>query len=698
MISEAPLLHPFGIPETSAAWAHIPTELKDRNQWVVWKRKKVPYNPRNRQSASTKDPSTWSSFDEAVAAYKNSDFKGVGFVFTTDDPYFGVDLDQCRNPATGEIEPWAKSIVDSLDSYTDISQSGTGLHVIVKGQLLGKKHKKNITGGGAIEMYDRKRYFTMSGNRLEGTPETINDRNIELGTLYTKTFGEPGNRPQKSVPTETEDTAQADGPTFIPTKITRPVIENDDELLDKARSAANGENFKTLFDRGDLSAYNKDHSSADLALCRMLTFWVGDDADRIDRLFRRSALIRPKWDESRPGGTYGSITIAKALKAEGFGKSEKKPDSKAQKKTGLRPWQDIIDSETDDVGYIVDGMIEEGGTSLLIARQKAGKSMLAGQMCIDVSFGEPFLQALNTKKGPVIYLDFENRPQILKARGKDLGQNRKLRDVYYACYARISERDLGLDGENLERLKQAVADLKPVLLVIDPLRLATSTDTNDAQKVVQLLERTSDLLAVNPKMGILIVHHVKKNQQDKEKTLKLRADPREWMDKVHGSQALLAHVDIIIGFEQDVDDLFTLATVPRSASPITWALEKAPGSQRFVRAGNESQIKMWTKTQRDHWENLPAEFSRSQGEELMAHSTLDRIIRKAIAVGMLQQDSQTKRYKKVVIGETKFCGTSGISIDNKELITGTHSGTTLGRVGQLPIPAVPETSQRESQI
>jgi putative DNA primase/helicase len=688
--------------------ANIPGELKALTQWVVWKLvirnekpTKVPFNPQNGQEAATNDPKSWSSFNDAVDTFSNGGFAGVGFVFTAADPYTGIDLDHCRNSETGEIEPWAREIVDSLNSYTELSQSGTGLHILIKGKLPGKKHKKPVGGAGAIEMYDSGRYFATTGNLLAGAPVDINDRDEELATIYALKFGDAEPAHKTNAGPTVEQPAVPSGPGFNAATITGPVIPKDEDLLKHARAAKNGAEFKALFDTGDMSAYDGDHNRADLALCSKLVYWCGNDPDRINRLFRRSKLIRPKWDEPRPGGTYGSRTIAKALSASGEGTGPTEAQGKfmetTQKKRGIRKWQEIVDSEVDGVGYVVEGMIEEGGTSLLIARQKAGKSMLAGQMCIDVANGEPFLGTLETKKGRVLYLDFENRPHVLKARGKDLGQNRLLDDVYFASWDRIAERDLGLDGENFTRLKKAVSELKPALLIIDPLRLATSMDTNEARGAVQLLERASELLAIQPKMAILIIHHVKKNQ-DPKNGLKLRADPREWMDKVHGSQALLAHVETIIGFEQDEEDLFTLATVPRSSNSITWALEKASGSQRFVLADNESQLKTWPKTQQENWHKLPPDFSRSEGDDLINHSTLDRLIRKAMPLGMLQQDPVTKRYSKTTIEQSGLAGTSGIIIQNKEVISGTESGTRRDEVGLPAVPPVSEQSQLEFQV
>lgn len=173
----------------------IPAELKDLRQWVVWdledrdgKTTKVPYCAKNGDLAKTDNPETWAGFDDAVAQVAKG-FSGIGFVFTNGDPYVGVDLDHCMDAQTGQIAPWAKTIVESLDSYAEISQSGNGIHIITKGILPGTRRKKTLEGGGAIEMYDQGRYFVVTGNRLEGTPEAINERATELAELHSKTLG-----------------------------------------------------------------------------------------------------------------------------------------------------------------------------------------------------------------------------------------------------------------------------------------------------------------------------------------------------------------------------------------------------------------------------------------------------------------------------------------------------------------------------
>lgn len=145
----------------------IPNELKARPQWVNWKfawdsKKwtKQPYNPRTGRRASTTDLLTWSTFAEVVEAYEEELYDGIGFVFCSGDPYVGVDLDNCVDPQTGEIAPWATQIVEGLDSYTELSPSGEGIHIIVKGKVPSPVKRKHI------EIYSIERYFTMTGHRV----------------------------------------------------------------------------------------------------------------------------------------------------------------------------------------------------------------------------------------------------------------------------------------------------------------------------------------------------------------------------------------------------------------------------------------------------------------------------------------------------------------------------------------------------
>jgi len=150
----------------------------------------------------------------------------------------------------------------------------------------------------AIEMYDRERYVTITGFALEGAPRTIEDRTTEVAALHARVaavidYGN-GHTALEACPPET--------------------ALSDDTLLEQARAARNGAKFAALW-AGDTSGHGRDDSAADIALASLLAFWTDRNPDRMDRLFRRSALMRAKWDERRGAQTYGERTIAAAISA-----------------------------------------------------------------------------------------------------------------------------------------------------------------------------------------------------------------------------------------------------------------------------------------------------------------------------------------------------------------------------------------------
>jgi len=120
----------------------IPETICEREQWVCWKKTqrdgnttKIPVTPGGGGFASSTDPETWAGFEIALEYARTGKADGVGFVFTDDDPIVGVDLDDCRDPETGEVDSEAQDIIERLDSYTEISPSGTGYHVLIEGEL-----------------------------------------------------------------------------------------------------------------------------------------------------------------------------------------------------------------------------------------------------------------------------------------------------------------------------------------------------------------------------------------------------------------------------------------------------------------------------------------------------------------------------------------------------------------------------------
>jgi putative DNA primase/helicase len=160
---------------------NIPKQLTERPQWVCWRleeRKgdmtKVPYTPGTLRRASSTDLMTWRTFSEALEAYEAGElpYDGIGFMFCSADPFVGIDIDDCRDPKSGHIEPWALKIADRVqEGYVEASPSGTGVHIIVEGSVRdgGRSRRKVRVGDevvGEVEMYSRERFFTITGEVL----------------------------------------------------------------------------------------------------------------------------------------------------------------------------------------------------------------------------------------------------------------------------------------------------------------------------------------------------------------------------------------------------------------------------------------------------------------------------------------------------------------------------------------------------
>jgi hypothetical protein len=279
----------------------IPEELQKLPRWVFWKwtRKngewtKVPYTPGIERRARPNDPSTWGTWDQIVnkPPDQGKEFDGIGYFFHEDDGYTGTDLDDAIDPETGELKPWAQEKVDKLSSYTETSPTQTGVKIVARGRKPSDKRCKTKYADGEVEMYHKARFFCLTGQRWPGTPEGVEERTQQIAEVYNEVFAKPEKEKARAPQSET--------PTLA-----------DDELLDKARAAKNGDKFARLYD-GDTSDYGDDDSSADQALCNMLAFWTDKDAARMVRLFRGSGLMREKWDERRGEKTYGQKTIEEA--------------------------------------------------------------------------------------------------------------------------------------------------------------------------------------------------------------------------------------------------------------------------------------------------------------------------------------------------------------------------------------------------
>lgn len=234
---------------------NVPDELKQCPRWMCWewreKDEEVPLRASNGRRAEVAKPSSWTTFDEAVRATRNRGLSGVGFVFVEGDPYIGVNLGDCRSP-DGDIAWWATRIVRELASYAEVSPTGKGVKLWLRAEPPGPRNRR-----GGVEMYASQRFFTVTGDHLAGTPSIVAARQEAVDDLYRRLF-------------------ESDGP--------------DMSFLSRAKRARNGAKFARLWN-GDIEGYDS-HSEADLALCRMLAWWIGPDPAWIEAAFSESGLAR----------------------------------------------------------------------------------------------------------------------------------------------------------------------------------------------------------------------------------------------------------------------------------------------------------------------------------------------------------------------------------------------------------------------
>ena len=255
---------------------NIPEELKVLRQWVVWRgvrredrMTKVPYGVATGRKASSTDPDTWCPFEDALAFYTAGNADGIGFVFAMEGGIVGVDLDKCVGDA-GEVAPPAESIVRALDSYTEFSVSGKGLHVLLKGTLPKGKRK------GPIEIYPSARYFTVTGH-VYGEQGELRENQAALDRVVGAVFGK----------------AKAAG-----ARPSRRIYCSNAETLDKAMAAKNGDKFRCLWEGDWQSLGYPSQSEADLALLSMLMYWTDGDEDRASVMFSQSGLARGEWERA----------------------------------------------------------------------------------------------------------------------------------------------------------------------------------------------------------------------------------------------------------------------------------------------------------------------------------------------------------------------------------------------------------------
>lgn len=242
----------------------VPQTLRNNRRWVLWRLedgKKKPYSANYNGLASTIKPHTWAYYSRAlqVKEYSGDDYNGLGYVFAEGDGLVFIDLDHCIDDS-GNFSAFAEEVINLMPkTYMEISQSGNGLHILVKGTI------ERAYKSDKLEIYAKGRYMAFTGNYLEAAePAPAQEAINELFKRYSL---------EPVQPEEIES---------------EPMRDDDETILRRARSGRNGAIFSALW-AGDWQEHYKSQSEADLRLIGLLWYY-SRNAEQVERLFINSGL------------------------------------------------------------------------------------------------------------------------------------------------------------------------------------------------------------------------------------------------------------------------------------------------------------------------------------------------------------------------------------------------------------------------
>ena len=501
----------------------IPQTLKQLPRWILWRletrdgaQTKVPYRI-DGVKASCTNPNDWTDFVTASRAFDPAKYNGLGFVLTREDNIVCIDLDNCIGD-DGQICDEALHIVKILNSWTEISQSGKGLHIFVRGPKPTDKCKATPREFKSLEIYDSDRYIALTGNHLPNTPLTIEDRQDLLKSLCALYFPN-----RESTPTQ----------SFKPHHDL-----SDEEIITLCRNAKNAPKFESLFDHGDTRLFNGDESRADEALACMLAFYTRDAA-QLERLMNASALgQREKW---RRREDYRRLTIQKALdftrehyEAKPLEKQyplESLNGTQPQKHHASAASQPQPQTETEafiektfssrlhgakakpPITPLFDEFWIKGELTFLFGSTNVGKTILAVQLLDAISKGAK-VQGFDGPQQPmrVGLFDFElSDSQHLRRYSDENGNVHQFSDNFwsYEINPKISIPK-GMNSQDflLSEIEKRIIKRRIEVVVIDNLTalLLNITETKDALELMQKLR----LLKSRNNISMLVLSHTAK--------------------------------------------------------------------------------------------------------------------------------------------------------------------------------------------
>jgi len=472
------------------AVAAIPPDLRERDQWVVWRyekragrRTKIPYDPRSGGNASAADPETWTAFDVAWETFQQTRrYDGLAYVFSVDDPFCGFDLDDCLDEG-GQLL-WGADLLETLDSYCEISPSGRGLKLIVCGKKPAyARCKAPWNGGGTIEIYDQRRLFAITGQRFAGTNPEIVDRQTELDALCRQLWGSlhPPAQPREILGGSSGNMTRS-------------------ELSDRQQRCLVAMQRMQLVDRTDGS------HRLYAACCRAVEHGLDDnEALACLRDYERQQPFPRSWSDEE---VLQRLRDAEQVCPRGT------PSSSAALPEPPTIGDLLLECPTLRPP-VIQGLLRQGETMNLIASPKTGKSWLAADLALMFATGQPLFQTFATVPGKVLLIDNELHRETIAFRMAKVADARGIAVPEFASQIHVeSLRGRLLDLPALASWFARLPKGQFPVVIIDSLyrMLPPETDENDNAAMCRLYNLI-DAYAEQLGAAFILVHHTSKGNQ-----------------------------------------------------------------------------------------------------------------------------------------------------------------------------------------
>lgn len=527
-------------PALKVEHERIPAELRGLPQWVVWRYEpprrpgdkwiKMPYTPDTINRAKTNERGTWRPFAEALSTYARGGYDGLGFVFSPDDPYIGIDLDMAYNPNKGEYTERARDVLLLMNSYSELSTSGSGVHIIAQGLL-----PFNGSNQGWIEVYQTLRFFAMTGCTIPDLPEDVGSRQQEIDALIAAYFPRAKNNGRQVAPMAT-------------------ITLQDVAIIEKARHACNGAKFDLLWNGNWQGAGYQSQSNADMALASMLRFWT-QDVSQIKRLVSQSGLYRDKWDAKRGTSTYGEYTSSKAVARGGdvYG-GDSVPfqftprAAPADEETDAEPvdlspdpaeppppryvlhWAKEAFDPLPPISWVVDALFSRDSVSLVVGAPGTKKTYSLIDCAVAVSTGDEWLGRATTQ-GTVLVIDEESGNHRLRRRLKEIMRGHKTSIDLPIAYTTLALWNMLSSPTDLMHMDGLLADTRPVLVIVDALADVMPGGDENSVKDTHLVFQRFRQFAEKYHCALVVIHHANR------------------MGAYRGSTAIAGAVDMLLMVE-----------------------------------------------------------------------------------------------------------------------------------------------------